>query len=294
MDKKLKGALSIIIATMSYGMFGIYSRFINNGFQLFTQNWIRNLIVVCIIGIFLLFFRNKIWKKFNQKDIIWILLWSMSGIPAFFLFYIAVQHLQIGTSYFLLYSTMIVGGYICGKVLFKETLNTIKVFAILLSFIGLSLIYSVEISGEKILYIICALLAGAFTAIWNTLSKKFSDKYPNLQLVWTDACIALITSLVGSLIFREIIPPINGAWVWIVIFAFGHIVAVSLIVYGFKNLDAQIASIIMPIEVIFATLFGYLFFKEIPQSTTLIGGIFIALAAALPNIGMIYDHKKNK
>ncbi len=293
MDKKLKGALSIVFATMSYGMFGIFSRFINLGFQFFTQNWIRNFVIVLIIGLFFLI-NNKLWKKINKKDVKWILLWAFSGIPAFFLFYIAVQHLQIGTSYFLLYSTMIVGGYICGKIFFKETLNTVKVIAILLSFIGLSLIYSVEISGEKILYILFALLAGAFTAIWNTLSKKISDKYPNLQLVLTDACIAFITSFIGSLIFREIIPPVNGAWIWILIFAIAQIVAVSLIVYGFKNLDAQIASVIMPIEVIFATLFGFLFFKEIPQSTTLIGGVFIALAAALPNIVLIYEHKKRK
>lgn len=275
MNKKLKGALSIVLATASYGMFGIFSRFINLGFQLFTQNWIRNLVIVGLIGLYFII-NDKSWKRFNRKDVKWILLWPISGVPAFLLFYIAVQHLQIGTSYFLLYSTMIVGGYICGKVFFKETLNIIKIIAIIFSFIGLSLIYSVEISGDKVLYTICALLAGAFTAIWNTLSKKVSDKYPNLQLVWTDACFGLITSFLGSIIFREIIPPVSDAWVWIAIFAIAQIAAVSLTVYGFRNLEAQIASVIMPIEVIFATLFGFLFFKEIPQSTTLIGGIYCA------------------
>lgn len=293
MDKKIKGALSIVLATASYGMFGIFSRFINLGFQLFDQNWIRNLFIVSLIGLYFVV-NKKYWTKFSRKDIKWVLLWPTSGVPAFLLFYIAVQHLQIGTSYFLLYSTMIVGGYICGKIFFRETLNIIKVVSIIFSFIGLSLIYSVEISGDKILYIICALLAGAFTAIWNTLSKKISDKYPNLQLVWTDACIGLIVSFLGSLIFREILPPASGAWIWIAIFAIAQIAAVGLTVYGFKNLEAQIASVIMPTEVIFATLFGFLVFKEIPQSTTLMGGVFIALAAALPNIVIIYDHKKKK
>lgn len=282
-----------MLAAASYGLYGVYSRQLGHSFGEFSQSWTRNTIIIILLGLFL--FLTKRWKVVERKDLKWMILWPLSDVVSIVLLYITFNNLSIGTSYFLLYTTMIIGGFIFGNLLYKEQLNRVKIVSIILSLLGLSLIFSVEFSVEKVQYIIFGLLSGVSTALWNTLSKKVSDRYPNAQLVFIDASVALCATLVGSLIVKDSIPILtNPVWAWQVLYAVSQIGAVAFVILGFRYLEAQFASVILPIEVIFATVFGFLFFKEIPQTTTLLGGVFIALAAALPNIVLIYNHKKRK
>ncbi len=293
MNTTLKGSLFIMLAAASYGLYGVYSRQLGHSFGEFSQSWTRNTIIIILLGLFL--FLTKRWKVVERKDLKWMILWPLSDVVSIVLLYITFNNLSIGTSYFLLYTTMIIGGFIFGNLLYKEQLNRVKIVSIILSLLGLSLIFSVEFSVEKVQYIIFGLLSGVSTALWNTLSKKVSDRYPNAQLVFIDASVALCATLVGSLIVKDSIPILtNPVWAWQVLYAVSQIGAVAFVILGFRYLEAQFASVILPIEVIFATVFGFLFFKEIPQTTTLLGGVFIALAAALPNIVLIYNHKKRK
>ncbi len=282
MSTTYKGSLFIIFATVSYGLYGIYSRLIGQRFGEFSQSWTRNIIILIILGLFLI--ATRTWKKIERKDLKWMILWPLSDVVSIVLLYITFNNLSIGTSYFLLYSTMIIGGFLFGKLFYNERLNEIKVASILLSLIGLSFIFSIEFSREKLLFIIFGLLSGISTAAWNTLTKKVSDRYPNAQLVFIDASVALGATLLGSLIVKDAVPPLTDpVWVWQVLYAVTQISAVAFVVLGFRYLEAQIASVIMPIEVVFATLFGLLFFHEILPTNTLLGGFLIASAAALPH-----------
>ena len=289
---KLKGALSLILAVMLYGMYGVYSRKIGLEFGVFSQSWIRNLIIVTILAPYFLL-NKKEWVKIKKEDIGWMLMWTLSGTGVMVLLFIAFNHLPIGTSYFLLYSTMIISGYISGRVFYKEKINTIKVVSIILALIGLTLVYSLDIPPEKVVYLLLALLSGALTGLWNTLSKKVSGKYPNFQLVCIDAFTAFAVGVLGAFLVKEDIPPLepDASWIWLFVFALSQIGAVRFTIYGFKNLEAQIGSIIMPTEVIFATLYGFLFFGEILPLTTIIGGTLIASAAVLPNIALLRGRK---
>lgn len=214
-----------------------------------------------------------------------MILWPLSDVVSIVLLYITFNNLSIGTSYFLLYATMIIGGFIFGSLLYKEQLSSIKYASIFLSILGLSLIFSVEFSMAKLQFIIFGLLSGISTALWNTLSKKVSDRYPNSQLVFVDAAVALCATLIGSFIVRDSVPLLtNSVWVWQILYAVTQISAVAFVILGFRYLEAQIASVILPIEVIFAIIFGFLFFQEIPLPRTLLGGIIIATAAVLPYI----------
>lgn len=170
MNTTLKGSLFIVLAAASYGLYGIYSRFLGPSFGEFSQSWTRNTIILILLGVFL--FVRKTWKKIERKDWKWMILWPLSDVVSIVLLYITFNNLSIGTSYFLLYATMIIGGFIFGRLLYKEQLNNTKITSIILSLLGLSLIFSVEFSMEKVQFIIFGLLSGISTALWNTLSKK--------------------------------------------------------------------------------------------------------------------------
>ena len=288
MNNQLKGSIFIVLAAASYGFYGILSRMIGQSFGEFSQSWTRNIIILIMIGLFLLF--TKTWKNIEYKDLKWMILWPLSDVVSVVLLYITINNLSIGTTYFLLYASMIIGGFIFGKILYKESLTIVKIISIILSTIGLILIFSAEFSTDKIQFIFFGLLAGVSTALWNNLSKKVSDRYPNTQLVFIDASVALCATLIGSLMVKDSIPDLtNAVWVWQIVYALTQISAVAFVVLGFRYLEAQIASIILPVEVIFAVIFGFLFFQEIPLPNVFLGGVFIASAAILPHIHMIHD-----
>lgn len=290
MNKKLVGSGAIILAVMLYGLYGVYSRLIGIEFGAFAQNYCRSAILsLILISYFAM--RRKEWRKIEKKDIMWLIFWILPSSVTMILLFVTFNNLAIGTSYFLFYSTMVVGGFITGKIFFGERLSLVKAISLIFALIGLGIIYSSSFEFGKIVYVFFALISGLLTGIWNTLSKKVSGKYPELELVFLNGFFAFVVSVFGGLLFREplLVFAMNASWFWIFLFAITQIAAIYLLVLGFKNLEAQIGSLIMPLEVIFAALFGFLFFGEILPAGVYLGGIFIALAAFLPNIYSIKE-----
>ena len=51
MQSSTKGVLSLMIATLSYGLYGVYFRMISLGFGVFSQGMYRNIFVLVLAGI---------------------------------------------------------------------------------------------------------------------------------------------------------------------------------------------------------------------------------------------------
>ncbi len=287
MKDSKKGSLALFTVAAFYGLYGIFSRLIGNSFGNFSQNWARNIIVVVLILIIIFVSKTK-FLKIKRKDVKWIIFWLLSGSWVTVLTFIAFNNLQIGTTYFITYTSMISAGFLSGKIFFKEKLDLAKKLSLILCFAGLIVIYRFSIDPSKIYYVFLALLSGFMTGVWNTISKKFSDNYPSNQLVLMDALSGVLAALLGTLIFREALPlgvePIK--WFWVFVFAIIQIIDVGLVVYGFKNIEAQIGSMILPVEIIFATIFSYLIFSEVPTVMTLVGGLLILSGAIVPNLNI--------
>jgi S-adenosylmethionine uptake transporter len=293
MNKSLKGSVAILVTTMIYGSYGVFNRLIGNTFGVFSQNWVRNLIAIFLITIILVFNKQRL-KIINKNDRLWVFVWMLTGAFVMLLLFQAFNHLAIATVYFLFYSTMIFSGVLCGKVFFREKINLIKIISIVLAFSGLFIIYAFYLKSGGLIYILMSLTAGLILGFWNSISKKFSDKYSNLQIVLLDAVASTVVALFGTVLLKEGLPIVsfNSGWLWITIYAAFQISSVGLLVYGFKNLEAQIASVVMPVEVIFASIFGYLVFKEALPVSTAIGGALIASAAFLPNVELFLKGRK--
>ena len=276
------GYFYLIISTIIYASYGWFYRS-TNAFLPFSQSLFKYIFVIIIISVF---FINKtvIWQKIDKKDIKWFLIWIIpcSFQPIFS--FITFNHLPIGTNYFLYYSTMIIGGIISGKIFFKESFNAIKSFSLLIVFIGLFFIYHSDLTLITNIYVILSLITGLLIGFWNTLSKKVSGKYPELQMIILDSSSSLTIGLIGSLIHQEILPPISNLspWLWLIGFAFANLTATYFLIKGFKTVEAQKGSLILPLEIVFASIIGYLIFNEILKPEVYFGGILILLAAILP------------
>lgn len=281
---KLRGYLYLVSAAAAYGLFGIFSRY-TNVFGPFSQGYIRYGLL-CLIILLLFIFRKVTWKKINRKDVKWFLLWI---IPASFqpvLTFIAFTHLAIGLTYFLLYSTMILGGILSGKIFFAEKFTFSKSLSLFLVLLGLVIIYRTDLSLVTSIYVFIALLTGLIVGFWNTLTKKVSCNYPEFQMMLLDGSSTLVVGLVGAVVAKEVLPPFTSPapWLWIVAFTITGILSSLFLIKGFKDVEAQIGSLILPMELVFASIFSFLFIGEILKFNVYLGGSLILLAAILPAI----------
>jgi drug/metabolite transporter (DMT)-like permease len=283
-DKKIIGVFYLLLSTLLYGLIGVFSRFISN-FSPFSQGWVKATITLSII-VFVFIISKSHWKKIRGKDIKWFAVWILPASVQPVLTFLAFNHLPIGVVYFLNYSTMILGGIISGRFFFREKINLSKLISLVCVFTGLFLIYGSNISFAKNIYVFYALFAGLILGFWNTLTKKVSEHYSEIQMMSLDNGTSLIICLLVSLFLGEKLPQFSGSWLWIFAFAGTLTLAAFFLIRGFKNVEAQVGSLIMPMEILFGAFFGYLFFGEILKQNMYLGGFFILLGAILPAISI--------
>ena len=279
------GALFILSGTALFGLYGVFSRLIKLGFNTFSQTFIIGFIAaITILVVFK--YRRYSWKKIQRGDMLWFVLWGTSGALVTALMFLSFNNIAIATSYFMFYSMMVVAGIIFGKIFFLEEFNILKFMSLSLSIIGLVFVFYSETGPAFIKYEMFALMGGILAGFWNTASKKISSNYASTQMMLINSSFMIIVGILGMIIMKEPIPlsiPIE-AWGYIILYAILELVAAILIILGFKHLEAQKASLLMPIEVVFAAIFGFIFYKEIPTILVLIGGLLIMIGAIMPNI----------
>jgi len=294
MNENTKGIIFILISTLMFGSYGVWSKLIGDGFGNFYQGWTRALMITVVLFPILYYTKQivpiykKDWKWFG----VFLLFTSGTQAPIFYAF----NNMDIGSATLLFFVSMLLTMYLFGIFFLEEKLNKIKIVSLVLVLTGLFIIYQFTLTQNQIVYLVLTLISGFMTGIWNTISKKFSNNYPNNQLVFMDALSSIIFAYVGSLLFMEYFPHNiqNISWFWICIYAVVQTINVGLIVYGFNNIEAQIGSIILPVEVIFATIFSYLIFKEVPSLLTILGGLLILFASIIPSLSILKQKNKPK
>jgi len=213
-----------------------------------------------------------------------------------FFSFIAYANLPISAVYFLLYSATIVSGFLSGKILFKEKINLIKLISLVLIFFAIYLIYSCVVQTNQLVFVLFALMAGLASGLWNTLSKKFSSFYSSFQLAFVDAFVCFVICLLLSLCFKEPLPQLvpSSPWLWIMLFSLITVATVNLSIYGFRQVEAQLGTIIMPLQIMFGSFFGWLILKEALSLATILGGIMIFIGATLPSISQDFFQKHSR
>lgn len=272
--------MSLTAATFLYGFFGIILRYVGYSLPLFYQNWTREVVAVLLLAL-----TYRQWTHIHRKDWPWIIARSLSGIAAFLLFFTAVNAMKISITYFIFYSGLIVGGFILGKLLFHEDVTRLRIASLLLAFLGLGFVYGFSVDAPNPVMMLVAFSAGVFSTVWNILAKKIHH-YPGTQITFLDNAFTIPVYLSLSLLMREpqpitLISPVQGASLFIGVL---FVITGLLVVRGFKRLDAQLGSLIMLSEVVFATVYSFLFFHEAPSSTAGFGGLLIIFAMMLPEV----------
>jgi drug/metabolite transporter (DMT)-like permease len=290
--KTLKGYLMILLSAIGFGSYGIWSKFIGAEFGIFFQGWVRSALILIIL--IPLAYLTKGLKKVDKSDIKWLLYPVIFGIFSQVPLYYAYNHADIGTVTLIFYATFVITSYVIGKAFMEETIGKIKIISLILSFIGLFLIFGLSLAKFSLLALVLAAVNGVASGGDVATTKMSTRKYSSLQVniyVWLGI---LLTHFPVSLLARETQIPLtlNSTWLAMLAFAAVGLVSFWLVIEGFKYVDASIGSLVGLMEIIAGVVFGIVIFHEGVTVSKIVGGGIILVAAMLPDLVNLAQRRK--
>lgn len=267
-----------ILAGVLWGATGIFIRKsmalgMNSITVISSKVTIASIIMIIFISIY-----NKSLLKIKLKDIYIFISAALLGMFAVNVFFNESVHLLSLSLAAVLLSLSPIFVLIMSYFLYKEKITTIKIISMILAFLGCVLVSNVLSSKINLSFrgIISGLLAAFFYALYSIISKKALQKgYHSLTItlyafIFISIIIAPFTNwgLIINLVKND---PIN-----ISVFMIMHSVLVLIMPYvfytiSFSFMDAGKASILASCEPIASTIFGIIFFNEIPNIPSIIG-----------------------
>ena len=179
----------------------------------------------------------------------------------------------------------------------KEKLTNIKLISLCLTVLGVVFAYAyrTEIKGEFV-YMILAIVSGICVAFWSILAQYISKDISATTLNLYDAILLATFSCIASLFVREmwVSPSMSIEWIANIGMAVTFLFAGILVPYGFRRVEAQVGSILMPMEVVFGVLFGFIFFRDAIHIALFVGCALIIIASVLPHVWDLRDSRRNR
>jgi len=282
-NQTIYGSLFLIIAVLSHGLYGVFSRMIGVEFGQVFQVIARSTLLLIFFTVAII--TQKSWKRIAKKDYVWYLLMIFPGLIALISMFIAFNHLTLGTVLFIYYAVSTFGSYLLGYAMFREKLTLVKIISLIFCFFGLYMIFSGSIKLGNSNYLLLACIAGLGAAAWNTVSKKISHKYPVAQILVIDNLLMVLVGFPISILLQEKIslPSLTLPWLGVLGYSIAAIGSSIFTIKGFRYLQAQVGSLLLLLEPIFGAFIGFLLYKENMNISFAIGAFFILVGAALPN-----------
>ncbi len=255
-----------------------------SSFGPFYQAWVRSLVIILLMLPFML--ATKSFRKIKREDwpqmAIYIALCICTQVPLYY----AYNHAPIGTVQLIFNSAFVVAAYVVGRIYLGEHITRVKVVSIALALVGLVVIFGASAIAFAPLGLLLAAFNGATAGGEVSATKKLTDKYSSMLLVFWGWVLTLVTHLPLSLLLgeKQVAPSLDKAWLWLLVYAAVNAVALWTAVAGYRYVDASVGSLISLSVVVFSVLFGAVIFHEAITWSVYVGGTLILTASALPNL----------
>jgi len=277
-----KGIIALVALAIVYASTGLFIRYLSTGFQLFQQVYLR-ILAAFLLG--LVFFRRDIdfskLQKISRNE--WLLL-----IFRAFAYYVVGVTLYSQAVLITKYSNVsfisaIPMSAIYGFILLKEKATFGKIAYITLAFIG---VLFISVTDYRYIFSwgyaeVLALLSTASYTLSLVARKWQSNLLNNKEITLLLFFITIVFLVCSSLLFGEGLPLKQWTWGLLLAIAGTGLLNLSIMFlsnFGFKYVEAVHASNILTLDAIFAAMFGFIIFKEIPTFKELIGGAVILVS----------------
>lgn len=281
---KTKGFLSLLLAGFLFSFFGILIRLLNGQLTNYQQILFRSIIGFIFSLLIIIFLKRKI--SFKNISLINLLLFAVS-LPLSIVFYtLSILETKIILTVATLYLGSILFSLISGILFFNEKLTVKKGLAITTSILALYY-FTIPFSFANInVGLIFGVLSGFMDALSNSFKKHLGGKVDKFLLIAIQMMGTIVISFLLVFYTKTLtIPQISPFIIFIGVF-YGFLLLLNnyLMLVGFHNFDLNLGTIVMSSELLFASIIGYLFYKETPTINEMIGSGLIAFSVIIAHL----------
>lgn len=266
------GTFSMMACAFLWSIAGLFIKILDwNPFLIAgMRSLIAFLFLLCIIRTFRL-----AWS--------WPLLGAAVANAATMLLFVVANKTTTAANAILLQYLCPVFTAILGRIFLKEHIRREQVLALIMTPVGLALLFSDRLSAGQLFGNILALISAVTFALTFLFTRMQKDGSPLHSLVGAHAVTALI-ALSAAAFFP--LPHLNAASV-------GSILVLGLLqiglasvffAYGIKRISAVSANLIALIEPVFNPVWVFLVLGELPSFRTILGGIVIISSVTAASI----------
>jgi drug/metabolite transporter (DMT)-like permease len=283
LSPKIIGYGLVVISALGFGSYGVWSRHISE-MGVFTQGYVRGLIVLALmlaIGI-----ATGSYKKIERSDYKSFALPVLFGVFSVAPIYYAFNAISIGLATLVFFGFYLLASYAYGIFLGGERLTAVKITSAVLAAVGLLLtVLGGDLSNFGLIGMALAALNGVASG-GEVATTKGIKGYSSLQIstaVWAGIVVthALAAFIVGEAAYT---PVLDMNFFYLVAYSIVALVSFWAAIEGYKYIDASVGGLVGLTEVIFALIFGVLFFAEKLTLGVTVGALILLLAASMGDI----------
>ena len=268
----LKGIFCIIIAGFGFALMSLFVK-LSGDIPSMQKGFFRNIIAVFISSIPLI----KHWRFINipRNNTGWLVLISRSvfGTIGLVLNFYAISHISLADSSIIQkLSPFII--IILSYIFFKEEMTKFQVFAIIIAFIGITLI--IKPSGNNIISM------GALAALLGALCAGIAYtcvRYLGTHNISGEFIIFFFSSLSSLMLLPYLILDYRTMTYYqlsmLLLAGISATIGQYGVTFAYKFAAAKNISVFDYSQVLFSGIFGYIFFGEFPDFQSLIGYIIV-------------------
>lgn len=268
----LKGIFCIIIAGFGFALMSLFVK-LSGDIPSMQKGFFRNIIAVFISSIPLI----KHWRVINipRNNTGWLVLISRSvfGTIGLVLNFYAISHISLADSSIIQkLSPFII--IILSYIFFKEEMTRFQVFAIIIAFIGITLI--IKPSGNNIISM------GALAALLGALCAGIAYtcvRYLGTHNISGEFIIFFFSSLSSLMLLPYLILDYRTMTYYqlsmLILAGISATIGQYGVTFAYKFAAAKNISVFDYSQVLFSGIFGYMFFGEFPDFQSLIGYIIV-------------------
>lgn len=277
------GASLVVLSSVFYASYGIWTKLMGNFFDGYMASALRSVLVLVILVPIAVAYQQiePLRLKRNWPYIAGMLVAStLTWGPLYY----AILHAGVGIGSAVAYAGIVLGMFFFGWLFAGERFTKDKALSALLGIVGLALIFSPTTKNIGWLALLGALLGGLSSAANSVFAKRIHyEATQSTIMLWSTSVVA---NFIMAAFYSKSLPAIGwlAQWFYLVIFAVASVIASWSFVKGTKLIEAGAAGILGLLEIVFGVIFGVVFFRERPTFIVLMGMAVVILAAAIPYI----------
>lgn len=272
MSNKTKAVFCMLISALGFTFMSVTVKYVT-GIPLFEKVFFRNLIS---LGVAFFSLRKSHALMFGKKEHqLALLARSSFGLAGVILNFYAISNLTLADSSMLgKLSPIFVTIMAC--IFLKEKIDTKQILSIIITFLGALLVIKPEFSLEM-LPSLAGILSAASSGVAYTLLRYLKDKESPNTIIFYFSLISVVFTAPFA-IANYVQPTIIQLSLLLATGIFASVGQFG-ITYAYKFAKATEVSIYNYSAIVFGIILGFIFFKEIPDDLSLLGGAMIIAVA---------------